>query len=182
MYLLIPRVSRHVNNFIPSQRAQRNIRNPNSPSTTMVIPFGFSVGDCVAVSLLIKDAVLALDSAHGAAAEYQEIIRELWALDRALLEVIGVSQGFETTVELNALGHVAKRTADQCRTCIVNFLDKVKGYRKTLGTAEGSGSRWRDARGKIGWALLRGDEVKAFRTEICAHSQAINMLLITASV
>ena len=75
----------------------------------MVVPFGFSVGDCIAVSLLIKDAVLALDSAHGAAAEYQEIIRELWALDRALLErAFGWGIGFEA-----APGSVRLTYADQ---------------------------------------------------------------------
>jgi len=148
----------------------------------MVVPFGFSVGDIIAVSLLIKDAIKALDSAHGASAEYREIIRELWSLDRALLEVTSLSETFETTIELNALGHAARRTADQCRSCILAFLDKVKGYSRTLGNTGGSGSRWRDVKGKAGWAILRGDDLKAFRTEVAAHCAAINMLMITASV
>ena len=48
----------------------------------MPVPFGFSVGDVIAVSILIKDALKALDSARNSSAEYQELFRELWSLDQ----------------------------------------------------------------------------------------------------
>jgi len=63
----------------------------------MVVPFGFSVGDCIAVCILIKDAIKALDDYGGSSTEYQEIIRELWALDRALLEIEMISRSHDAT-------------------------------------------------------------------------------------
>lgn len=52
----------------------------------MPVTFG-SVGDIISVCLLVKDLVEALDKARGSKAEYQSAIRELWILDRALLEI-----------------------------------------------------------------------------------------------
>lgn len=52
----------------------------------MPITFG-SVGDIISVSLLVKDILVALDDSRGSSAEYQGIIRELYILDRALLEI-----------------------------------------------------------------------------------------------
>lgn len=92
-----------------------------------------------------------------------------------------LSQRFETTVELNALIHTGRRIAEQCKSCINDFLSKVKEYEKTLGDG-GSGSRWRDVKGKVGWVILRRGDLERFRAEINVHSSAINMLLVTASV
>ena len=147
----------------------------------MPVPFGFSVGEFVSVCILIKDAIRALDSARGSAAEYREVIRELWALDRALLEVMNLAQNFETKVELNALSHTARRTTDQCRVCIEGFLEKLRGYEKSLRD-DGSGNKWRDAKRKVAWAMVGKADLNRFRAEINGHSSAINMLLITASV
>ena len=148
---------------------------------TMPAPFGFSVGDGISVCLLIHDAIQALDSSRGSSAEYQEAIRELWALGRALLEVETLARGFEATVELNALSHTARKAADQCRGCIETFLKKVRGYEGTLREG-GSGNKLRDLKGKLGWALFKREDLARFRTEINGYSSAINMLLITASV
>jgi hypothetical protein len=147
----------------------------------MAVPFGFSAGDCIAVCILVKDAVKALDDTGGASAEYQAVIRELWSLDRALLEVEMLSRCYETTIEMNALAHTVRRTADQCKTCIEAFLAKIKTHERTLCFGR-SGIRWKDAREKLKWALLQKDDLAKFRTEINGHSSAINMLLITASV
>jgi hypothetical protein len=156
------------------------------------VPFGFSARECVSVCLVIKDCVLALDSSRGSATEYQEVIRELWALEHALCEVVTLAEGFETTAELNALAGSAKRVADQCKECIQGFLKKVKKYEKSLaisrehigGIAGSAGTRhqWRDVAGKLGWALFMKDDLAKFRAEINAHSSYINMLLITASM
>jgi hypothetical protein len=147
----------------------------------MPVPFGFSVGDCMSVCFLVKDCIVALDSSRGSAAEYQEVIRELRALDHALSEVLSLAEGFETTPELNALAWSAKRVTDQCRGCIEGFLGRVKRYEKSLGTGS-SGYRLRDVKGKLGWALFMKDDLANFRAEINAQSSTFNMLLITASL
>ena len=146
----------------------------------MPVPFGFSV-DCSSVCVLIKDCIVALNSTRGSSTEYQEVIRELRALDRALFEVLGLAEGFETTPELNALAWSAKRVTDQCRGCIEGFLGRVKRYEKSLGTGV-SGYRLRDVKGKLSWALFMKDDLANFRAEINAQSSTINMLLIIASL
>jgi hypothetical protein len=108
-------------------------------------------------------------------------MRELWALDRALLEVANLAQSFETTVELNALSHATRRAAEQCKTCMEGFLGKIKRYEIALREG-GSGNMVRDVKDKVGWALCHQEHLKRFRAEINGHSSAINMLLITASV
>ena len=107
--------------------------------------------------------------------------RELWALDRALLEVVNLAQSFETTVELNALSHTVRRVAEQCKSCIEGLLKRIKGHEMAL--KEGSSeNKFKDVKGKVSWALCGREHLGKFRAEINGHSAAINMLLITASV
>lgn len=106
----------------------------------MPAPFDFSVGDVIAVSILIKDVSKALDSATGSSAEYQELFRKLWSLDRALLEVEVLSTSCDTSIELNALSHTVRRVAAQCEECIEGFLSKIKVYERSLGGGGGCGS------------------------------------------
>jgi hypothetical protein len=150
----------------------------------MPVPFGFSIGDVIAVSLLIKDAVTALDDSKGSSAEYQEVIRGLLSLDRVLLAVLDlVSRPSDMTIELNALSQTVKRVAEQCQQCIGNFLDKINRYNRSLKDRATTGKfHIRDAADKIKWALTQKDELAKFRAEIAGHTSAINMLLITVTV
>lgn len=143
--------------------------------------FGWSVGDCVSACILIKDVIVALDDSRGSAAEYQELCRELWSLDRALLEVHQLASSSEKTIELNAIQQTVGRAAAQCKDCIDSFLKNIKGYQRPLQDG-GSSSKFRDAVGKIRWSFTQKEEVAKFRAEINAHASAINMLLITANM
>lgn len=145
------------------------------------VPFGFSAGDVIAVCILFKDLIKALDDVQGASSEYQQVSRELWSLDRALLEVEMLSRTCDTSIELNALSCTTRRVVDQCKESMESFLRKLKSYNSSLKEG-GSGGRVRDAGMKIKWALKQKDEVARFRTEINGHSSTINMLLITASM
>ena len=74
------------------------------------VTFG-SVGDIISIYIIIKDLVKALDDSRGSLAEYQEVIRELSALDRVLLEVELLWITCERTNELNAIRDTAHRNA-----------------------------------------------------------------------
>ena len=150
------------------------------PNMSASVTFG-SVGDIITLCIIIKDLVKALDDSKGSSAQYQEVIRELWALDRVLLEVELLWRTCESTNELNALRETAHRMADRCRRSIEAFLKKVEKYRPSLRDG-GSGSVLRDATMKIRWQVSHADELTKFRAEINAHCSAINMLLLTASV
>ena len=144
------------------------------------VTFG-SFGDIITLCIIIKDLVKALDDSRGSSAEYQEVIRELWALDRVLLEVELLWRTCESTSELSALRETARRMADQCRQSIDTFLKKVKKFGPSLRDG-GSGRIVKDAAMKIRWSATQSQELTKFRAEISAHCSAINMLLLTANV
>lgn len=66
------------------------------------VTFGL-IGDIISLCLLVKDVVKALDDSRGSSSEYQEVIRELRALERVLLEVELLWRTCEITVDLIAL-------------------------------------------------------------------------------
>jgi hypothetical protein len=146
----------------------------------MAVSFG-SVGDIIAVCLLVKDLVAALDDSRGSAAEYQEVRRELQSLERALLEVEYLSSSCTSTVKLNALYATARKAALDCQKPVAAFLKKIKSYGPSLGESS-SRSIVRDTAMKFRWRISQKDEVTKFRAEINAHCSSINMLLATANV
>ena len=146
----------------------------------MPITFG-SVGDIISVSLLIKDLVKSLDNTRGSSAEYQAVIRELWSLDHALLEVEVLFRSCDQTVELNALSATANECAEHCRKCITKFQERMRRYQKSLQSG-GSGSFIRDNALKIRWQICEKEDLAKFRAEINAHCFSINMLLTTTGV
>lgn len=146
------------------------------------MPIGVSsVGDIISICLLAKDLVEALSSSRGASSEYQEIIRELWGLERALLQIDLLSRVHDDTLELNPLHETARRSAEDCRGCIAGFLEKVRKYAPSLSIAS-SGNIFRDASRKIQWQVMQSGDISKFRAQISAHSQSMNMLLATWSV
>lgn len=148
----------------------------------MPITFG-SVGDIISVCLLVKDLATALNDSRGSSAEYQEVARELWSLERALLEVLQLSQTLDKTVEVVALWETARRTAENCRALAQVFSDRINKYDSSLGKGNGNSENpfIRDAR-KVERRVLQKDEVSRFRAEIAAHTHSINMLLDTANL
>ena len=148
----------------------------------MTITFG-SVGDIISVSLLIKDLVKCLDKSRGSSAEYQAVIRELWSLDRALLEVELLLRSCKQSVELSGLSEAANRCVGQCRKCLRDFCDEVKRYQGTLGGG-GGGTRSlvRDTTAKIKWHVSEKEDLAKIRAENTPHWTSMNMLLVTAGL
>ncbi len=145
----------------------------------MPITFG-SVGDIISICLIVENFVVALDDSCGSKSEYREVIRELYGLDRALLEVDIVSRTCEQTPELSALCKTARQTAETCRSCIEGFTEKIKKCGNSLGDGASRNVLWETAM-KIRWVSQKEDLAR-FRAVICAHSSSMNMLLATASV
>lgn len=145
----------------------------------MPITFG-SVGDIISVSCVIKDLVKCLDKSRGSSAQYQAVIRELWSLDLALLEVELLLRSCKQSVELSGLCETANRCAAQCRKCISDFRDKTRRYQATL-QGGGTGNLLKDTVAKIRWHVKR-DDLANFRSLITAHCSSLHMLLVTAGV
>ena len=146
----------------------------------MPVTFG-SVGDIIAVGLLIKDLVKCLDDSRGSSAEYQAVIRELWSLDHALLEIELLFLSNQGSKDLDALQDTALRIAEQCDSCIKGFREQVKKYKDSL-QPESSGNFVKNAARKVVWNISEKEPLARFRAEIIAHCLSINVLIASAGV
>ena len=146
----------------------------------MPVTFG-AVGDIISVCILTKDLVACLDECRGSSAEYQAVIRELWILERALLEVEKLSRSCDQTVELNALAVTVSGAVDQCKTLITGFQKRIEKYRNPL-KADSSEGLIRKTVTKIRWHVSEKEDLARFRAKIGAHSSSINMLLLVVNV
>lgn len=148
----------------------------------MPITFG-AVGDIISVCLLVKDLVDALDTARGSKAEYQSLTRELWILDRVLLEIDRFARvyGSGATPELDALCQTARKTVDECKELVSDFLKRIKKYQAIFdeGTMP---NLFKETGMKVRWRIGERDAVEKFRVEIAARSSSLQMLLATASM
>ena len=146
----------------------------------MPISFG-SVGDIICVSLLIKDLVKCLDESRGSSTEYQAVIRELWSLDTALLQVGLLLRSHKHLVELSDLWKNANRCVEQCRKSISDYHSKTKKYHGAL-QGRGMGNLFRDTTAKIRWQVSEKDDLTKFRSEITTLGLSLNLLLTTVGM
>lgn len=147
----------------------------------MTVPFGFSIGDFVAGIGLVRDVIEALQVSSSSTARYQGLISELLTLERGLLEVKKLGLGDKQAtpperLDIEALHGILRHTAVQCQDTITRLLGKIKKYEGHL-SANGSGSKWKDALRKVQWALLTDKDLEESRAEIRSHSTSITMLL-----
>lgn len=143
----------------------------------MPIGFGFSAGDFIAALMLVKKVINALEDTRGAGPEYQELIRVLYSLEIALLEVKALNLDSSQHHQLVALQHVAS----QCQRTIDDFYKTIQKYQPHL-RVEGSNSKFRDGWRKIQWALCEKGDLLKFKAEVMGHTGSINMLLTTVQL
>ncbi|RMZ71352.1 vegetative cell wall gp1 [Pyrenophora seminiperda CCB06] len=146
----------------------------------MSVTFG-SVGDIISVCLLVKDLVIALDKTRGSKAEYQATIRELWILDRALLEIdlLTRQHGSGATPELRSLCETAKQAVSRCQELVSDFLARIRKYDSAF---DGKGSKLKEAAMGIRWRVEEKDALEQFRVNIVGTSSSLQLLLVTAIV
>ena len=143
-------------------------------------PIG-SAGDIIALGILVKDLLKALDESRGSSAEYEETTRKLWALNRVLREAEIVCETPEHTAELKALLETMHCIVDQARQSIEPFLNTIKKFEPSLRKG-GSGNSIRDASRKAQWRLSHSDELAKFRTEINVYCSLLSVLISVANV
>lgn len=139
-----------------------------------MIPFGVSVGDSILGVNLIRELIKALEDSAGSSVEYRDLIRELYSLERPLLEVKHLNLDESQPTQSVAL----RQAAVQCQQTIDEFLQKIRRFQPSLSTG-GSKSPWRDGLRKIEWALYKKDDVQKFRAQLNGHTASINILLMT---
>ena len=136
--------------------------------------FGFSVGDFVGGIELVRQLINALKSSAGSSKEYQDLIHELYSLERSLLEVKHLQVNEALYLQKRAI----EQAASQCQDTISQFLSKISKYQPAL-CVYGSGSSWRNSLRKIQWALYQKEDVQTIRAQIQGHASSIMTLLLT---
>lgn len=139
----------------------------------MSVGFGFSVGDFIAALDLIANVVDALRESGDASKRYRELVRQLDSLESVLLRVKRLELDESQHAE-----HVAlQQAASQCQRTVDEFWKKIKKYQPTLGLARSS--RLKEGWMKVRWAVCKKEDVNAFKTDIAAHTESIQLLLTT---
>lgn len=150
----------------------------------MPVTFG-SVGDIIAVCLLVKDLVDALDKSRGSKAEYRSLISELRTLERVLLHIDTFSRNNGANPGLRGILQTIGEAVAHCQGLVSEFLQRVKKYQYVFdesGTSSAKRSYVKDAAMSVRWSIGESDAVDKFRVDLAGASSNLHMLLGTASM
>ena len=139
--------------------------------------FGFAVGDFITVAKLIKETISCLRSIGGAESEYQELVRDLKALDISLHHLDNIDD------DMNASAHVSpiNIATTNCRLRLEGFLSRVKKYERSLASSSHP-STLRATSDKLGWHFGRKDQVEQLRRDIHICHSIISLHLAQHSL
>ena len=136
--------------------------------------FGFSVGDFITAGKLIADISSSLRDVGGSVSEYQELLRELDSLQRALLHIDKLKAQASQQPAINGI----KCAALMCQHPLTEFLTRIRKYDGSLGVGQ-SKSKISDWKNKARWKIYKREEAIKLRTYLNIYIGSINMLLMT---
>ncbi|KFZ22701.1 hypothetical protein V502_02822 [Pseudogymnoascus sp. VKM F-4520 (FW-2644)] len=146
------------------------------------MPVGIGgIGDIIALINVVQGFAAALDGSRGAAAEYQEVKRELEGLEAALRCHQQLLQARRDDPALNAIFRLTQSTAEDCQRCIEAFSQQTVKFDRSLGVGKG-GNVCKDVTMKVRWQISKKDEVVRFRAELAQHISTLNMLFGLANI
>ena len=134
--------------------------------------FGFSIGDVIAVGKLIADITSSLSAAGGAKSDYQELLRELESLSKALVHLDQLSSHDGSSITLDSI----KYASLSCRHPLEQFLAKIRKYEQSL-SLRGKANVFQSTTDKLRWTFSSSDEVKKLQNYLSVHIGMINILL-----
>jgi hypothetical protein len=143
----------------------------------MVFPLGVSVGDFISGIQLLRSTIKALNDARGARSNFQQLCASLESLETALALVAQLiltpDQASHKKAVVDAVG--------RCRQCADAFVEQIDRFEVLKFQTQ---SRWSLEKlgiclRKIQWSLLKKDDVDQFRADISAHTDALQMLMIS---
>lgn len=150
----------------------------------MVAPFGFGVGDFLAVGSLAYRVITALNDSQGSKAEYKDLISVLSSLQYTLKIVsthfleLASSGGADAAI-CNGIKH----QLSLCTTIMEDFLLLSQRYTESLLPNDGK-KNFRIGLRKVAWCLFKKEDVQKLQAALQSHIQAFMMLTsaVTGSV
>ena len=137
-----------------------------------------SLGDVIALINIVKDLVTAFDKRTGSSAEYQEIIRKLWAFNRVLKEVEVFGRSIKNTDEATTSCKAILCVVGQARNSIEASSKGIRQFEPSLRKG-GSRSSLQDAARKAQWKLFHSDDSTKIQSEIDIYCSILGVLMTT---
>ena len=146
-------------------------------------PFGFSVGDFIAVGILIQTVAKALSESRGSSAHIRSTVQLMSSLSAAISEASAI---FTTAEALPpaAIGGAPPSVINGivtetllCRQLIEAFLKRSKSYTDAL--VNGQGARTRREWKKVTWCLFHDKDIHSLEMGLQGHLFALNLYIIT---
>lgn len=138
----------------------------------MIVPFGFSVGDFVAVLHLTKDVIAGLQDQGGAVNEFYSVVEDL----EANITILQQLEKHDLPGEYDAQKRSIAVLAQSLYGLATDFLAVIQKYRKDLTRPEARHS-YRAVLKKASWTVKTSKRLARFRTEIEAKSLSLRLLL-----
>ncbi len=135
-------------------------------------PFGFSVGDFIAIIDLVQKVGKALHGQHGASAEYQRLVRNLQSLKLIFQYLKYLDQDEANRSLVNGI----QAQAHEALKPLNDFLRKVAKYEKRLGLAPADGMISGSVR-KAQWAITMEEEISKLQLYITLEVEKMNLLM-----
>ena len=132
----------------------------------------------MALITMVKDLINAFDKRTGSSADYQEIIRKLWAFNRVLKEVETLCRSVEamSTDELNTSRDAMLSIVSQARNSIEALSKGIRKFEPHLREG-GSRSSLQDAARKAQWRLYHSDDSNKLQSEIDTYCLILGVLI-----
>ena len=110
--------------------------------------------------------------------EYQSLLIELEALDRALRKLQTLKPAKHELFQLTSI----RATALACQRPLQDFLDRVSKFESSLGTFNTANNKWRGLPRRMQFRIMFKEDVKKLRSALASHVTTINLLLMTQAV
>lgn len=140
----------------------------------MVVPFGVSVGDFIAVLGLIREVAVALADTHGSASKLKALIERLDGLKAALGELELLEW------EDEAFAAKLKDATGKLNDSIKGFHSRIATYRPALEIGGGS-KKWKKALKKIQFTFIK-DDIARLEMELLVHIGNVKLLIEAAKL
>lgn len=146
-------------------------------SSMAAVPFGFSVGDFIAVIELIHKASKALRSASGATGHYQQTLLDLELIESVLRRAQGLSPASASHETIQAI----QLCGLACHAPLDHFLQKARKLEPYLNfNGKPSGADFlhiKKGGQKLRWAIFLEEDVAKLKATIGPGIEIINTLL-----
>ncbi|KAF2811278.1 ankyrin [Mytilinidion resinicola] len=149
----------------------------------MVVPFGISIGDFIAVGALAHDIAVALNDTRGAVAEYRSLIKLLESLVTSTQQItnfVSSSAACATLKIDQALANGLLFHVQCCRRLMTQFLTDSQKYTQSM--VNGQGSKAKGILRKLKWKLYNSEDAQKLELRLSSHLNAFQTYLIAINI